>query len=311
MLSTRPFECPPWLLERARGLPALPTAVVNAGTRLTMESARAASQLGLMIPVLVGDAAAIGVAAEETGWDIRDVEVVEAGDECDAALKSVVLARSGRVAALMKGHVHTDVLMQAVLDRTRGIRLRRRPSHVFCMTVPGDHKPLFITDAVINVAPKVRQKIDIATNAASLLHAMGYPQPKIALLSATEQPRSQLPSSMEAADVVVRAGNGEVPEAILDGPMSFDIAVSAEAASIKGVSSPVAGNADVLLVPNVEAGNMLFKQMVYFMSATAAGLVVGARVPVTLTSRADPPEARLASAALASIYADAVTSNEK
>ena len=311
MLSTRPFECPPWLLARAQDLPPLATAIVNAGTRLTMESARAAAEHALIKPVFVGEPTAIRAAAAEIKWDIHDFDIVEAGDESAAAMEGVALARRGKVAALMKGHVHTDVLMQAVLHRSKGVRLRRRPSHVFCMTVAGQEKPLFITDAVINVAPKVRQKIDIAANAAGLLHALGNPQPRIALLSATELARPQLPSSMEAAEVAERARNGALPGAIVDGPMSFDIAISAQAAKIKNFNSPVAGNADVLLVPNVEAGNMLFKQMVYFMSATAAGLVVGARVPVTLTSRADPPEARLASAALASIYADAVTNSEK
>ncbi len=275
-----------------------------------MESVRAASNHALITPVLVGDAVAIASAAANIGWDIRNYEIVEAGDEDEAARRSVALAHDGKVAALMKGHVHTDVLMQAVVDRKHGVRLRQRPSHVFYMTVAGEDRPLCITDAVINVAPKVRQKIDIALNAAQLLHALGNSNPKIALLSATESPRPQLPSSMEAAAVAERARNGEIPGATVDGPMSFDIAVSGQAARIKGVSSPVAGAADILLVPNVEAGNILFKQMVYFMSATAAGLVVGASVPITLTSRADPPEARLASAALASIYAAAVTDRE-
>lgn len=303
MLSTTPFECPPWLLARARELPTLPTAVVNAGTRLTMESARVASNHALITPVFVGDAAAIATAAAEIDWDIGNFEIVAAGDEEEAAKRSVALARDGKVAALMKGHVHTGLLMRAVVDRKHGVRLRRRPSHVFCMTVPGKEQPLCITDAVINVAPKVRQKIDIAQNATQLLHAMGNSNPKIALLSATEAPMSQVPSSIEAAEVAERARHGAVAGATLDGPMSLDVAVSSRAAKIKGVKSPVAGNADVLLVPNLDAGNILFKLMVYFMSATAAGLVVGTSVPITLTSRADPPEARLASVALASIYA--------
>jgi phosphotransacetylase len=291
------------LLAQAKELPSLRTAVVNAGTRLTMESARDASAHALITPVFVGDVSAIETAATAIGWDIRDFEIVEAVDEEEAARRGVSLARDKQVAALMKGHVHTDVLMRAIVDRTNGIRLRRRPSHVFCMTVPGTARPLFITDAVINIAPGVRQKIDIGTNATLLLHALGIPEPKIAVLSATELARSELPSSVEAAAVAERAANGAIPGAIVDGPLSLDIAVSPQAAKIKGVNSPVAGHADVLLVPNIEAGNLLFKQMVYFMSATAAGLVVGATVPVTLTSRADPPEARLASAALASIYA--------
>lgn len=303
MLSTAPFECPSLLLDRARENPPLRTAVVNAGTRLAMESARAAADHGLINPVFVGDAVEISDAAADIGWDIRDFEIVEAGDEQEAASRGVALAHDDKVDALMKGHVHTDVLMRAVVDRKQGVRLRQRPSHVFYMTVSGSDRPLCITDAVINVAPKVRQKMDIVMNATGLLHATGNTNPKIALLSATEVAQPQMPSSMEAAEVAERARNGEISGATVDGPMSLDIAVSGEAARIKGVESPVAGCADVLLVPNIDAGNILFKQMVYFMSATAAGLVVGARIPITLTSRADPPEARLASAALASIYA--------
>ena len=305
MLSTAPFECPSWLLDRARENPPLRTAVVNAGTRLAMESVRAAADHDLINPLFVGDANEINGAATEINWDIREFEIVEAGDEQEAASRSVALARNDKVDALMKGHIHTDVLMRAVVDRKRGVRLRQRPSHVFYMTVPGNDRPLCITDAVINVAPRVRQKMDIAANATGLLHATGNRNPKIALLSATEVPQPQIPSSMDAAEVAARARDGELVGATVDGPMSLDIAVSGEAAKIKGVESPVAGCADVLLVPNIDAGNLLFKQMVYFMSATAAGLVVGAKIPITLTSRADPPEARLASAALASIYAAA------
>jgi len=305
MLSTAPFECPSWLLDRARENPPLRTAIVNAGTRLAMESARAAADHDLINPVFVGDAHEINGAATEIDWDIRDFEIVEAGDEQEAASRSVALARNDQVDALMKGHVHTDVLMRAVVDRKQGVRLRQRPSHVFYMTVPGNDRPLCITDAVSNIAPRVRQKMEIAANATGLLHATGNTNPKIALLSATEIPQPQMPSSMDAAEVAERARNGEIVGATVDGPMSLDIAVSGEAAKIKGVESPVAGCADVLLVPNIDAGNLLFKQMVYFMSATAAGLVVGAKIPITLTSRADPPEARLASAALASIYAAA------
>ena len=305
MLSTAPFECPSWLLDRARENPPLRTAIVNAGTRLAMESARAAADHDLINPVFVGDAHEINGAATEIDWDIRDFEIFEAGDEQEAASRSVALARNDKVDALMKGHVHTGVLMRAVVDRKQGVRLRQRPSHVFYMTVPGNNRPLCITDAVINIAPRVRQKMEIAANATGLLHATGNTNPKIALLSATEIPQPQMPSSMDAAEVAERARNGEIVGATVDGPMSLDIAVSGEAAKIKGVESPVAGCADVLLVPNIDAGNLLFKQMVYFMSATAAGLVVGAKIPITLTSRADPPEARLASAALASIYAAA------
>jgi phosphotransacetylase len=301
MLSDTPFECPAWLIARARQSQPVRMAVIGAGTALVLESARAAAEAKLITPVLVGDVAEIESAAAMIEWEIAGVELHAADD--DASEIGVSLARHGIVGALMKGNVRTDELMRAVVHRTRGIRGKRRPSHIFHMTVPGSDNSLCITDAVINVLPKVKQKIDIANNATEFLHALGNSNPKIALLSATEVPTDQMPSSIEAADVVDKARAGAITGATVDGPMSFDIAVSRKAAKIKGVTSPVAGDADVLIVPNIEAGNALFKQMVYFMSATAAGLVVGTTVPIALTSRADPPEARLASAALASIYA--------
>lgn len=302
MLSDQPFECPSWLLARARQMAPVRMAVIGAGTALALESAKAAAEAALITPVLVGNVAAIKAVAEIIKWDIAGVEIHAADD--DAADVGVSLAREGRVGALMKGNVRTDNLMRAAVHRTRGIRGKKRPSHIFHMTMPGSNKSLCITDAVINVLPKVKQKISIADNAADLLHALGNSNPNIALLSATEVPTDQMPSSIEAAEVAKRARAGAITGATVDGPMALDIAVSRKAAEVKGVTSPVAGNADVLLVPNIEAGNALFKQMVYFMSATAAGLVVGTTVPIALTSRADPPEARLASAALASIYAN-------
>jgi phosphate acetyltransferase len=307
VLSDQPFECPPWLLARARPLAPVRTAIIGAGTALTLESTRAAAAADLITPVLIGNVAAIRAAATEIAWDITDIEIHAADD--DAADVGVALAREGNVAALMKGSVRSDDLMRAAVHRTRGIRGRKRPSHIFHITTPGSEKALCITDAVINVLPKVKQKICIAENAADFLHALGNSNPNIAMLSATEVPTDQMPSSVEAAEVVRMARAGAITDATVDGPMALDIAVSRKAAEVKGVTSPVAGNADVLLVPNIEAGNMLFKQMVYFMSATAAGLVVGMTVPIALTSRADPPEARLASAALASIYANHLDAN--
>ena len=192
--------------------------------------------------------------------------------------------------------------MQEALQRNQGIRLKRRPSHAFYMTVPGNEQGICITDAVINILPRVKQKIEIARNVIELMHALGNPKPRVAMISGTEVSTPEMPSSMDAAEVVKAAESGALPGAEIAGPMALDVAISEQAATIKGVNNAVAGKADVLLVPNLEAGNILFKQMVYSLSATAAGLVLGMKVPIMLTSRADPPEARLASAALASVY---------
>jgi len=306
MLSSTPIECPQYLLDKANSLnSAAPTAIVNAGAQLPMESAKEAFEKGLIEPVLVGDVAAINTIAKELAWNISSLRVVEAGGEVAAAETSVALARGGEVTSLMKGNLHTDNLLRAVINRDTGLRTGTRLSHVFHMTLPGSDETICITDAAINVLPPVNVKLDIARNVTKLMHALGNKEPKIALLSATEVPTESVPSSMEADEIVKEAQNGAVPGAIIDGPFAFDNAVSKEAAKIKGVNSPVAGCADVLLVPNIEAGNVLFKQMVYFMSAAAAGIVMGAKVPIVLTSRADPVAARLASAALASIVAGA------
>jgi phosphate acetyltransferase len=305
MLSSTPIECPQYLLDKARVLAPAPTAIVNAGAQLPMESAKEAFEKGLIEPVLVGDISIINAIAKTLAWDISELRVVAADGEVAAAQTSVALARGGEVSSLMKGNLHTDNLLRAVINRDTGLRTGTRLSHVFHMTLPGSDAAICITDAAINVLPPVGVKLDIARNVTALMHALGNKAPKIAVLSATEVPTESVPSSMEAAEVVKEAQNGAIPGAIVDGPFAFDNAVSSEAAKIKGINSPVAGCADVLLVPNIEAGNVLFKQMVYFMSAAAAGIVMGAKVPIVLTSRADPVAARLASAALASIVASA------
>ena len=303
MLSTAPIECPQFLLDKAKQLAAIPTAVVNAGATLALQSCRLAAEEGLIEPVLVGDPARIKVVAKEIAWDISAIRLVAADSEVSAAEIAVALARGGEVGSLMKGDIHTDDLLRAVLNEHTGLRTGTRLSHVFHMTVPGSDKAICITDAVINVAPSVAIKLDIARNATALLNALGNQQPNIAVLSATEVATDAMPSSIEAASVTREAESGAVPGAVVYGPLAFDNAVSIEAAKLKGVTSPVAGNADVLLVPNIETGNALFKQMVYYMSAAAAGVVLGAKVPIILTSRADPAAARLAGTALASIYA--------
>jgi phosphate acetyltransferase len=305
MLSTDPFVIPPYLKERIRELPPLTMSVAGANNVVAMESARMVADAGLAEPILVGDEDAIRAIAKDIGWDLTNIRIVAAETEDDASEKAVALARNKEAALLMKGHVHTDSIMRAIIDKENGLRTGRRTSHVFHMTVPNSDKVLYITDAAINVAPDVGIKMDILKNAIEMVHAMGIETPHVAVLSGAEVVNPSMPSSVEADEVVKRANNGEVTGAIVDGPLAFDGAVSAEAANIKGIDSPVAGKADVLLVPNIETGNGLFKQMVYFMSATAAGVVMGAKVPIILTSRADPPEARFASAAVAAIVAAA------
>jgi len=305
MLSTDPFVIPPYLKERVPDLPPLTMSVAGANNAVAMESARMVADGGLAEPILVGDETAIRAIAKDMGWDLTNIRIVAAETEDEASEKAVALARNNEAALLMKGHVHTDSIMRAIIDRENGLRTGRRTSHVFHMTVPNSDKVLYITDAAINVAPDVGIKMDILKNAIDMVHAMGIKTPHVAVLSGAEVVNPSMPSSVEADEVVKRANNGDVTGAIVDGPLAFDGAVSTEAAKIKGIDSPVAGKADVLLVPNIETGNGLFKQMVYFMSATAAGVVMGAKVPVILTSRADPPEARFASAAVAAIVAAA------
>jgi phosphotransacetylase len=305
MLSSKSIECPAYLLRKAEGIPSVPTAIVNAGSPLPLESAKLGAEQGLIDPVLVGDPVKIQRLAAEMDWDIASLRLIPAYDEVEAADVSVSLARNGEVASLMKGDVHTDILLRAAIQKETGLRTKTRFSHVFHMTLPGSDQVLYITDAAINVLPTVGIKLDILRNSVSLLHAMGNAQPKVALLSATEVPNKAVASSIDAEAIVNEVANGAVENVIVGGPLAFDNAVSKEAAAIKSIDNPVAGCADVLLVPNIETGNALYKQMVYFMGASAAGVVMGAKVPIVLTSRADPVAARLASIALASIYASA------
>jgi phosphate acetyltransferase len=296
-------QCPASLLEAARGYAPMRTAVVNAGSDVIMESVRDCVEAGLIEPLLIGDPEDIKTSADKFKFDAERFTIDVATDEEDAALKGAAHASAGRVGALLKGHVHTDVFMRAILDKRFALRTKRRLSHIFQMTAPGHDKPLFITDGALNTHPDLETRKAILLNAVDLAHALGLAKPHIALLSATEEPSDAIPSSVEALELA-RWASENVPGAIVDGPLAFDIAVSAEAALIKGVSAPVAGQADILMVPDVVSGNALFKMMVHFMGACAAGIVMGAKVPVLLTSRSDPPAARLASAALAVIAAN-------
>lgn len=302
MPGTSRVQCPAGLLAAARGRPPMRTGVVNAGSDIVMQSVRDATRAGLIEPLLIGDREDIEASADKLGWDVSAFTIDVAADEADAARRGAALAGQGRVDAILKGHVHTDVFMRAVLDKQYALHTGRRFSHVFHMTAPGHDKPLFISDGALNTHPDVETRKAIIQNAVDLAHALGLEQPHVALLSATEEPSGAIPSSGEAAELSAWAKDN-VPGALVDGPLAFDIAVSAEAAKIKGVVAPVAGKADIIIVPDIVSGNALFKMMVHFMDACAAGVVLGAKVPILLTSRSDPPPARLASAALAVIMA--------
>lgn len=303
MLNTEPFACPKDLLEQAAKRPPVKAVIVGAGSRTALQSAKLAWEAGLVLPILIGLPKDIRDTAKEIGWNIDAYALYPAESEREAAELGVALARSGEADTVMKGQVHTDSLMRAVVNREKGLRTGHRISHVFHMTIPERPGFLLITDAAINVAPDVALRLDILRNAVGLLHAMGIKQPKAAVLSATESHLPGMPSSGEAAEIVTLVREGAVEDAIVAGPLALDGAISPEAARMKSISGPIAGDADILLVPSIEAGNMLFKSMVYFAGATAAGLVLGAKVPIILTSRADPPEARLAACALAAIAA--------
>mgnify|MGYP001493252507 FL=1 len=303
MLSHLTPVCPPQLLKQAQALPAMTTAVVNAGSELALESAKLAFEAGIIVPVLVGDETAIHAAAKAIDWSISRFKLIASNGEEDAAEKAVQCIHQGTAQLLMKGNVHTDVLIRALLNKQHGLRTGERLSHLFHMSVPGNSRVLCITDAVVNVLPDTKTQLSILRGATDVMHALGNAKPKIALLSATEAVTQAMPSSSNAKELLGAMLEQDHLAAEVFGPLAFDGAVSPEAARLKGIDSPVAGYADVLLVPNIETGNAIFKQMVYFNGATAAGVLMGARVPVMLTSRADPPAARLASAALAVIYA--------
>ena len=307
MLSDKPFQVPPYLLDRIEGTDRVRMAIAGADHPIALESARQGADAGIIEPVLVGDADVIRAAARDIDWDVDAYAIVDAVGEERAPAAAVALAKSGEVSSLMKGHLHTDTLMKAVVNREHGLRTARRLSHVFHMTIPDNDRVLMITDGAVNVKPDLDTKIDIINNAVELAHTLGNQKPRVAMLSGTESVLPAMPSSVDAAKAVKRANAGEVKNATVDGPFAFDNALSPEAAALKGMDSPVAGQADIVVVPNIETGNSLFKMMVYFLSGLAAGVVLGAAVPIVLTSRADPPEARFAATAIAAMVADANT----
>ncbi|PWB94497.1 bifunctional enoyl-CoA hydratase/phosphate acetyltransferase [Methylosinus sporium] len=290
------------LLERCRAMRPIRIGVVHPCDAVSIEGALAARDRGLITPVLVGPRAKLAAAAAAANLSLEGVEIVDAPHSHAAADNGVELVRRGELEALMKGSLHTDELMGAVVREGTGLRTERRVSHVFVLDVPNYCKPLLVTDAAINIAPTLAEKRDIAQNAIDLAHALGIERPKLAVLSAVETVDAKIPSTIEAAALCKMADRGQITGADVDGPLAFDNAISPEAAKAKGIVSNVAGYADILLVPDLEAGNILAKQLVYLADAEDAGLVLGARAPIVLTSRADGVRARIVSCALAQLF---------
>lgn len=293
------------LIARAKALAPLPTAVAHPCDESSLLGAVDAARLGLIVPFLVGPEARIKAIADEFGIDISGLEIVDAPHSQGSAARAVELVREGRVEALMKGSLHSDELLGAVVKRETGLRTARRISHCFVMDTPGYAEAFIITDAAVNIAPTLEEKVDIVQNAIDLTHALGAAEARVAILSAIETVNSKVPSTIEAAALCKMADRGQITGGILDGPLALDNAISTDAASIKGIHSAVAGRANVLVVPNLEAGNMLAKSLSFLAQADAAGIVLGARVPIMLTSRADSVSSRLASCAVAALVAKA------
>jgi phosphate acetyltransferase len=291
------------LIERAKTKVPLPAAVAHPCDESSITGAVEAYRAKLVVPILVGPAAKIRTLAKESNLDIDEIEIVDVPHSHAAAAKAVGLVRAGKAELLMKGSLHTDELLGEVTKRETGLRTGRRISHVFIMDVPTHPQTLFITDAAVNIAPDLLAKRDIVQNAIDLYRSLGLGVPKVAILSAVETVTVAIPSTLDAAALCKMADRGQITGGELDGPLAFDNAISREAAEIKGIKSPVAGQAQILVVPDLEAGNMLAKNLSFLTKADAAGVVLGARVPVILTSRADSVRTRLASCAVASLLA--------
>ncbi len=291
------------LIAAASGGTPTRTAVAYPCDETSIDSALDASRLGLIAPILVGPTRQIVEIARKRGLDLSGLRLIEAEDDHAAAAKAVELVRSGEAEALMKGSLHTDSLLGAVVRKETGLRTARRLSHCFVMDVPGHRDPLIITDAAVNIAPTLEEKVDILQNAIDLAHDLGILEVRAAILSAVETIISKIPTTIEAAALCKMAERGQITGAMVDGPLALDNAISVEAAAIKKIASKVAGRANVILVPDLEAGNMLAKSLTFLAGADAAGIVLGARVPIILTSRADSVQARLASCAIAVLVA--------
>ena len=293
------------LIDFCKTLPPTPTAVAHPCDESSLRGAVDAAKIGLIAPILVGPRARIEAVAAQHAIDIAGLPIVDAEHSHDSAEKAVALVRAGKAEALMKGSLHTDELMGAVVKRDTGLRTARRLSHCFIMDVPSYAETLVVTDAAINIAPTLDDKVDIIQNAIDLAHALRFPEVRVAILSAMETVSSKVPSTVEAGALCKMADRGQITGAMLDGPLALDNAISMESVAIKKIDSPVAGRANVLVAPDLEAGNMLAKSLSFLAGADAAGIVLGARVPIILTSRADSVMTRLASCAVAALMAGA------
>ncbi len=302
MTGTGKYEL---LLERCRSLEPVPTAVAHPCEKSALAGAIEAGELGLIRPILVGPVGKIEEVARAANINIENTQIVDAPHSHGSAAKAVELVRQGQAELLMKGSLHTDELLGAVIARETGLRTGRRISHVFIMDIPTYHKVLIITDAAINIAPVLEDKVDICQNAIDLLTSLGFKTPKVAILAAVETVNSKMQATLDAAALCKMAERGQITDALLDGPLAFDNAISKEAAETKGIRSLVAGDPDILLVPDLEAGNILAKQLSFLANADSAGMVLGARVPIILTSRSDSVRSRIASCAVAVLAAHA------
>ena len=298
MLSSKEIICPEKLLKLAKTKGPVKVVVVNAGKAVSIESTKQAFNEGLIEPVFIGDKKIIEKLANEIKWDISKFEIIDEPVENKTAPIAAKMASEGKIKIIVKGHIHTDVLMKAVLKRDLNLIGKKRLSHVWHMTLEKNDKPFIITDGALNVLPKLETKMHILKNSVEFAKRIGINKPKVSVLSATEEVLESVPSSIDAKELSERA-KAEGIDADVFGPMAFDNSVSEKAAQIKGIKNSVAGKADILLVPSVETGNGLVKMMIYFMGACAAGVVVGGKVPVVITSRADSAPARLASIAAA------------
>ena len=303
MLSNKKIICPNNLISRAKKIGSVNAVIVNAGEILPMESTHKAVQNNLINPIFIGNETEIKKHAQKLNWDISKYEIIDEKDENSTASIAAKLAGEGKVKIIVKGHIHTEVLLKAVLKLRLNLIEKKRLSHVWHMTLDADDKPFIITDGVLNVLPKLEVKMHILRNAINFANKIGIARPKVSVLSATEEILKSVPSSIEAQKITKRAKEENI-NADIFGPLAFDNSVSKKAAGIKKIKNEVAGSANILLVPNVETGNALVKMMIYFMGACAAGVVIGGKVPVVITSRADESEARLASIAAAIVALD-------
>ena len=298
MLSNKKIICPNNLINVAKKKGTVDAGIVNAGEIFPMESVHKAVQHSLINPIFIGNENEIKKYADKLEWDISKYKIIDEKNENSTAPIAAKLASEGKVKIIVKGHIHTDILIKAVLKRNLNLIEKKRLSHVWHMTLTDDDKPFIITDGVVNVLPKLEVKMHILRNAVNFANKIGITRPKVSVLSATEEVLESVPSSIEA-DLITKKAKEENINADVFGPLAFDNSVSKKSAAIKKIKNEVAGNADILLVPNVEAGNALVKMMIYFMGACAAGVVVGGKAPVVITSRSDESEARLASIAAA------------